>query len=96
MKTKVNQETIQAFLTEFGKHLKKLRIERNMTQAELADNCICDSSKISKTEQGRYDFRISSLLIIANGLNITVEELISFQGINMLKSIILQQVDNEH
>jgi transcriptional regulator with XRE-family HTH domain len=90
MKTKVNQKVQQKFLKEFGKHLKELRKKQNMTQAALAEKCISDISKICNTEQGKYDFRISSLLIIANGLNVTIEELISFSGINILKNIILQ------
>ena len=94
MQTKVNQKEQQKFLIEFGKHLRQLRKSQNMTQNELADKCISDISKISNTEQGKYDFRISSLLIIANGLGITVEELISFKGINSIKNNILQSINN--
>jgi len=96
MKTKVNQKVQQDFLIEFGKHVKYLRKKQNITQNELADKCISDVSKISNIEQGKYDFRMSSLLIIANGLCITVEELISFEGINNIKNNILQSIDNDH
>ncbi len=95
MKTKVNQKVKEEFLKKFGKHVKKIRIEKKITQSELAEKCISEISKISKTELGKYDFRISSLLIIANGLDVTVDELISFSGINDFKNSILLEIESE-
>lgn len=94
MKTKVNEKAKQEFLIKLGEHIKNIRKEKELTQSELADNCISAISKISKTELGKYDFRISSLLIIANGLKVTVEELISFPGINNIKKIILENIED--
>ena len=94
MKSKANQETRQKILIEFGKHIKKLRKEQNMTQIDLSVKSATDVSKICNIEKGKYDFQISSLLIIAKGLNITVEELISFPNINSFKENILKDIDN--
>jgi len=96
MKTKVNRKIQQKFLKEFGKHIKELRKKCDMTQNELAEKCISDVSKISKVECGKYDFKISSLLILAKGLDVPAEDLLSFKDVNMLKNNILQAPDNEH
>jgi len=58
MKTKVNQKVKEEFLRKFGNHLKTIRTEKKMTQLQLSENCISEISKISKTETGKYDFRI--------------------------------------
>ena len=78
MKT-VNKNTKDTFLTEFGKHIKQLRKARSLSQVELADRCHTNIRKIGRTERGEYDFKISSLIVLAKGLNVDIQELLDFK-----------------
>lgn len=60
-----------------GSNIKKYRKRAKLTQEQLADKSTkLDRAKISDMENGKEDFMFSTLLEIANGLNIDVEKLI--------------------
>jgi transcriptional regulator with XRE-family HTH domain len=63
---------------KFGKHLKKLRLDRKITAAELAKRTEIEPSHISRLEAGESNPTLYTLTIIANALDITLEEL--FKG----------------
>lgn len=59
-----------------GYNLKKERKKARLTQAQLASKLNkIDDSKISNIENAKEDFMFSTLLEIANGLNIDIERL---------------------
>ena len=59
-----------------GRNIKKYRKKTKLTQEQLADKSEkLDRAKISDMENGKEDFMFSTLLEIANGLNIDVERL---------------------
>ena len=59
-----------------GTNIRKCRNKAKLTQAQLADKSPkLDRAKISDMENGKEDFMFSTLLEIANGLNIDVEKL---------------------
>lgn len=49
--------------------LKKYRLQKNMTQAELAEVCGCDRSTIGKIESGDITPRVKLAKIIASVLD---------------------------
>ena len=75
----VNENTKNDFLTKFGKHIKQLRKARHLSQSELAERCRSNIKKIGRTERGEYDFKISSLIVLAKGLNVDIKELLDFE-----------------
>lgn len=66
----------QEILNIVGSNIRKVRKSKNMTQVELADKLKVDPGKIGRTERGEYDFKISSLIYIARGLDVKICELL--------------------
>ncbi len=67
------------FLKAFGKHLKKIRNSKKITQAELAFTCEMEISQISRMERGLINTSISNLFLIAQVLNIHPRKLLDFE-----------------
>ena len=67
-----------SFLKTFGKNLKKVREEKGITQAQLAIDCDCDVSVISRIERGAVNTSLNNILLIAKALEIPISELFIF------------------
>ena len=63
---------------EFGKKLKKLRKEANLTQEELADKVDLTVESVSNIERGIFGPKFDNLEKIAQVLNIKVKGLFDF------------------
>lgn len=61
---------------EIGNKIKELRIQKGLTQEELADKTGLSTRTIQRIENGDVDPRIYTLNSIAEALNIDYEELI--------------------
>ena len=72
----INEKAKINLLLTIGKNIRRIRKSKNLTQADLAFKLDADTSKIGRTERGEYDFRISSLLVIATGLEVNICDLI--------------------
>lgn len=57
-------------------NLLRLRNERDFSQQDVATLCNVERSKIGKMENGRLDFRFSTLVALARGLDVNILELI--------------------
>jgi transcriptional regulator with XRE-family HTH domain len=57
-----------------GLNVKAYRKKAGLTQQELADKFSGDRSKISDIEHGKEDFMLSTLLDIADGLNVDIKK----------------------
>lgn len=69
-------ERYESIYKRIGGNIKKYRIKAKLTQEQLADKSPkLDRAKISDMENGKEDFMFSTLLEVANGLNIDVEKL---------------------
>lgn len=69
-------EKYRSIYGRIGGNIKKFRKKAKLTQQQLADKSPkLDRAKISDVENGKEDFMFSTLLEIANGLNIDVEKL---------------------
>ncbi len=66
---------------EFGRHLKRLREVRELTQEELALASGLSSDSIRRLERGEFSPSLRTLRKVARGLNLSVNQL--FQGLDL-------------
>lgn len=52
----------------FGKHLKKLRLAKNLSQEDLSFQCVIPQSQIGRFERGERSPTLSTILVLAQGL----------------------------
>ncbi len=71
---------------EFGKRVRFLREQRKLTQEELALLSDINKNYLSDIERGERNPTLVVIKKIANGLNITLEELFKGIGGNSKKS----------
>ena len=62
--------------SRFGARLRVLRQERQLTQLRMAEDFGIDRSFISDVERGRKSISLSTLEVLALGLNISLSELL--------------------
>ena len=63
------------FLRRFGKRLKQLRIERDLTQEQLARAGRLNRTFIGKLERGQSGVNVDRLEDLARALGLTVRDL---------------------
>ncbi len=68
----------EKILIQFGKHLKKLRQEKGITQEDLAYNSGISLSQIARIETGKINPTLCTLLEIAKNLKINKQDLFNF------------------
>ena len=68
---------IEEYKMALAKRIKALRLEKNMTQEELAEKMGTNHTHVVRMEKGSQDFRISSLLKISQALEIELGELVT-------------------
>ncbi|GAC1598928.1 MAG: hypothetical protein NVS3B8_11450 [Chitinophagaceae bacterium] len=74
----MNNTRDEKILKKFGKHLENIRMEKKLSLRKLADNADVDFSQIHRIEKGTSNPTLTMLLALAEGLGITIEELIGF------------------
>lgn len=67
------------FLKKFGKRLKKLREEKNITQAQLSFEADIQISQISRIERGQISTTISNLKLICKILDVSLKDFFDFE-----------------
>ena len=60
----------------FGKNLKQIRKDNNMTQAQVVEMLHCSINKYASWEQGRTEPDIESLRELCRIFNVTPDDLI--------------------
>lgn len=68
----------EEFLKKLGKHVIKIRTQKGWSQSELARNCDKERQSIERLENGKINPSAYYLLQVANGLDITLNELLDF------------------
>ncbi|TRX02034.1 helix-turn-helix domain-containing protein [Flavobacterium gawalongense] len=58
-----------------GKRIQKIRIEKNLSQQDLAAKCNFEKSNMSRLEAGRSNATLSTLEIVSKALEVDVIEL---------------------
>jgi transcriptional regulator with XRE-family HTH domain len=61
-----------------GKRIQFLRLQRNLSQQDLAARCDFEKSNMSRLEAGKVNCTLSTINKITNALEIEVEELFKF------------------
>ncbi len=62
-------------LLRLGSKIRLLRIDKNLSQEELADICGFDRTYISLIERGKRNLSFSNLCTFARCLGVTISEL---------------------
>ena len=70
------KENYQIDLVELGTRIKQARIERNMSQGELAEACNLCVTYISDIERGKKCFSVDKLVRIAQVLQVSTDWLL--------------------
>lgn len=65
----------QKALKKFGAAVRRLRVERDMTQEELADQCELHTRSLQKIEAGRINILITTVQRIQKCLDCKWDEL---------------------
>jgi transcriptional regulator with XRE-family HTH domain len=74
----VNSERHTSILIQFGKHLKKLREAKGLSQEALANDAELSISQISRIERGVITSSLSQLISISKSLGIPLKTLFDF------------------
>ena len=72
-------ESEKKFLIQFGEHLRQLRKEKGMTQADLVHEASVHGNLIGRIERGERAANVLQLDKIAKTLEVSVETLFAFQ-----------------
>lgn len=62
-------------LTQFGSRVKELRTKNKLTQEQFAQKTGLHKNYIGMVERGERNPSLINIQIIANGLNVTISEL---------------------
>lgn len=68
-----------SYLQSFGENVAKLRKQKGLTQDALADLCGWEASNLRKIEGAKTNPTVKTLLILADGLDLEIEDLFVFE-----------------
>ena len=68
----------QLFLVNFGKQLRKIRTEKNLSQEMLANDANIPINQIGRIERAEISTSLNTIYKIANALGVNVIELFDF------------------
>lgn len=63
-----------------GKRIQQVRIEKGLSQRELAFKCDMEKSSITRIESGRTNLTLKSLYIISKELNVSINDLVKIEN----------------
>ena len=69
----------------FGIHVKKLRIQKKLTQVEVSSNMNKDQQSLQRLESGNVSPSLFYLFQLSNALNVSLPELMDFEIIEKKK-----------
>lgn len=65
-------------LAQFGKHLKRVRVEKGLSQEELANDADIPINQIGRIERAEINPTLSTLSSIAKAVKMSLRELVDF------------------
>jgi transcriptional regulator with XRE-family HTH domain len=73
------KEELERFLEGFGANVRRVRITKtpSCSQETLSHKTRLHRTEIGKIEQGEVEPRLTTLLILADGLGVTIDELLA-------------------
>lgn len=69
----------QRYIKAFGENLRKLRVSKGLAQEELAHRCEVPLSQVGRIERGVRDPTLSTILLLAKGLEVDPKVLLDFK-----------------
>ncbi len=85
MSKRKRKKEIPVFCIEFGKHIRALRAERELSIEEIAFKAGIDAQNLRKYELGKQEMKISMMKRIADAFGLSTSELLSFDKKNNKK-----------
>lgn len=73
-----------AFFTNLGRKISRMRKDKKLSQAEFAVLMSRDINTLSKIERGVINPKITTLINIAKGLDITLIELLNIDNLKVI------------
>jgi transcriptional regulator with XRE-family HTH domain len=73
--TKVRNDKL---IKQFGKHLRKVRMENGLSQEDLANDSDIPINQVGRIERGEINPTLSTLASIAKALKLKLTELLEF------------------
>ena len=67
-----------ALQIKVGRRIQEIRIEKEMSQQDLAAKCNFEKSNMSRLESGRANATLLTIQIVANALGVPAVELFKF------------------
>lgn len=78
MSKRERKRELPEFCIQLGKHIRKLRVENNLSIEEIAYKADIDAQNLRKYELGKQEMKVSMLKRIANAFGISTSKLLSF------------------
>ncbi len=74
----MNNVRNKEYLIALGKHIRQLRLEKNLSQAELSYSSDVAFNQIGRIERGEVNVTVSSLFALAVAFEIHPSDLLNF------------------
>ncbi|WP_269224135.1 helix-turn-helix transcriptional regulator [Flavobacterium sp. IMCC34518] len=74
----ISQNLKKSLQIEVGKRIQQIRIEKNISQQDLAAKCNFEKSNMSRLEAGRSNATLSTLETVSKALEVDVIEFFRF------------------
>jgi transcriptional regulator with XRE-family HTH domain len=74
--TKVRNEKL---LRAIGENIRRIRLEKKMSQEDLANDADIPINQIGRIERGEVNTTISTLYVISEALNVSIMVLVSLK-----------------
>jgi transcriptional regulator with XRE-family HTH domain len=68
----------QSYIKSFGNNLRRIRLEKELSQEDLAFSADIPINQIGRIERGEVNTTISTILVISKALKIHPRELLDF------------------
>ena len=63
------------FIKSFGERLRKIRLSKNLSQAELAHTAEIPINQVGRIERGEINTTLTTIKVLADSLNIPITDL---------------------
>lgn len=67
------------YVKAFGRHLKRLRLAKKLSQEELSYKCVIPTSQIGRIERGERSPTLNTIRLLAEGLGEEPKSLLDFK-----------------
>ena len=72
------EQDLNSLKKKFGKSIKKVREDKDLSLWDVAYNCTLDASKIAKIEKGQFNITLRTINELSKGLNVPISKLFDF------------------